>query len=467
MFTRTNCILIFTGILQCLGCQATHHARYTSEQEIRSSAILNSEDRTQTSQGGIKPVSHDVAVDQGPWTLQRLLDQAAETHPDLAASRAKADAARGQLVQAGLYPNPTVGWRSEEMSFNRAGGGQQGPYVNQEIVTGGKLTIAQAAAAHGVTAADWAATTKWYDIATKIRVAYYEFVTAERALGSAKEIEDLLRMSTEKAEKLQVDGSMLPFDVKKTQVELTLSSAKRETAERRLDAAKKKLAAVSGLPTDVMNKLSGQLETSAAGYEWTPSLEAMLARSSEIQEIQSQLHQAQELIRLAEAQVVPNLQVQARPVYDFPDRSAMLFVEAGIALPIFNKNQGNIMAARAELARTDAELRQTELRLTERLTEAFRRYQSAKVQMAGLQKAQTQAEEALNLVQTAFSADNKTARYLDVLDAQRTLYQVRLELIETRGESWKSRSELEGLIQSDQAKGTIPQGNGSPCILLP
>lgn len=467
MLSRTNCTLILSGILQCLGCQGTHHARFTSEQATHSSIILNSEERASANGGGIQPVSHDVAAEQGPWTLQRLLDQAAEAHPDLAAARAKADIARGQLVQAGLYPNPTVGWRSEEVSFNKAGGGQQGPYINQEIVTGGKLTIAQAAAAHGVTAADWAATTRWYGIATKIRVAYFEVLTAEQVLVSAKEIEALLRISAEKADKLLVDGSMLSFDVRKTQVELTLSTAKRETAERRLDAAKKNLAAVSGLATDTINKLGGQLEAIAPNYEWTSSLAAMLARSSEIQELQSGIHQAQEMIRLAEAQIVPNLQLQARPVYDFPERNAMLFVEAGISLPVFNRNQGNIMAARAELARSDAELRQTQLRLTERLTEAFRRNQSAKVQMAGLHKAQNQAEDAFKLVQTAFSADSKSARYLDVLDAQRTLYQVRMELIETQGESWKALSELEGLIQSDQPRGTIPPGSGSPCILIP
>lgn len=467
MLSRLLSTVFVFGMLQCLGCQAPHHSAYLGDQTSHTNALLKPDEHAKPARDGIQPVSHEAAADQGPWNLQRLLDQAGEAHPDLSAARAKADAARGQLVQAGLYPNPTVGWRSEEVSLNRSGGGQQGPYVNQEIVTGGKLSIAQAAAAHGVTAADWAATTKWYDLATKIRVAYYELMTAERTLTTAKEIEALLRSSVEKAEKLQIDGSMLPFDVRKTQVEQSLSSAKRGTAERRLEAAKTKLAAVSGLPLEVISKLYGPQELGTPSYEWTPSLEGMLARSSEIQEVQSQIQQAQEQIRLAEAQVIPNLQLQARPVYDFPDRNAMLFLEAGIALPVFNRNQGNIMTARAELARADAELRQTQLRLTERLSEAFRRYQSAKVQLAGLNKAQTQGEEALKLVQTAFSADSKTARYLDVLDAQRTLYQVKLELIETEGEMRKAMSEVEGLIQSQQPHGTIPQGNGSPCILLP
>src|SRR5947207_1804977 len=60
------------------------------------------------------PVVHAEAPATGPLTLERLQALAEENQPDLASARARAEAARGRLVQAGLYPNPTVVARIDE-----------------------------------------------------------------------------------------------------------------------------------------------------------------------------------------------------------------------------------------------------------------------------------------------------------------------------------------------------------------
>jgi cobalt-zinc-cadmium efflux system outer membrane protein len=396
-----------------------------------------------------------------------MIENAVSANPEFAAAKARADVARGQLIQAGLYPNPTIGWRAEEMSLNKAAGGQQGPYINQEIVTGGKLQIAQAAAAHGVTAADWQAVTRWFDVVTRIRVAYYEVLTAERELEVSREVEALLRDSLRRADKLQQDGSMMTYDVKKTQVELMMAENRRGAAERRLEAALKKLAAVVGLPRQSIPALAAKLTPCPHSYDWTKVAETVLTRSSEVQEAQALVRQAQDQARLAEAQVTPNVQVQLRPAYDIPDRNAMLFVEAGVAWPLFNRNQGNILAARAEVGRGEAEVRQVETRLAERLAEAFRRFEDARRQTSLLQSALKDAEEALRLVRISNANDARVTRYLDVLDAQRTLAQVRLDLIEAQGDAWKASSELEGLLQAEPAPVPTPGTGGSPCIILP
>src|SRR5262249_6492900 len=82
-------------------------------------------------------------------TLQRLLDLAAENNPELAVARARTDAAQGQLIQAGLYPNPVVTPGVEELGNKDGPGGQAGIGIEQEIVTAGKLRLARAAASFG------------------------------------------------------------------------------------------------------------------------------------------------------------------------------------------------------------------------------------------------------------------------------------------------------------------------------
>jgi cobalt-zinc-cadmium efflux system outer membrane protein len=469
MSTNLLRLSLFSAGALLVGCQSGRIDPPSQNTRLLSNPNPNTVTTSTSTLPVLLQSSHQESTEQhiGSWTLQQLLDKTLAANPELASSKAKAESARGQLVQAGLYPNPTVGWRTEELSLNKSGGGQQGPYVNQEIVTAGKLHIAQAAAVHGVTAADWHAVTKWYEVSTKVRVAYYDLLAAERELVVIKEIEQLAKEGLEKADKLQQDGSVLSFDVKKAQVELTLSQGKRVAAEQRIEGNKKKLAAIVGVPKQAITSVSGKLEACPTAYEWTKVLETALTRSSEIQEAQSLISQAQEHVRLAEAQVTPNLQLQARPVYDFPDRNVMLFVEAGVNLPLFNRNQGNIMSAMAEVARTDAELRQTESRLAERLAESYRRFENAKRQSEILEKAVKDAEESLKLVREGNVLDRRVARYMDVLDALRLLSQVRLELVEMQGEVWKAKSEIEGILQAEAPPVPVPGEEGAPCILLP
>ena len=102
-------------------------------------------------------------------TLARLLDLAAASHPDLGIARARVEAARGRMVQAGLRLNPVVSIGDEEI--NNPAGRAGRPYINfsQEIITAHKRELARAAAAQGVVAADWQAVTRWYDITVRVR----------------------------------------------------------------------------------------------------------------------------------------------------------------------------------------------------------------------------------------------------------------------------------------------------------
>src|SRR5262245_3208199 len=70
---------------------------------------------------GVRPVQYSAETAPGPrlssetLSLVQLLSLAAETHPDLAIAYAHSEAARGRLIQAGLYPNPVVTVGSDEI----------------------------------------------------------------------------------------------------------------------------------------------------------------------------------------------------------------------------------------------------------------------------------------------------------------------------------------------------------------
>jgi cobalt-zinc-cadmium efflux system outer membrane protein len=384
-------------------------------------------------------------------SLDRLVALSAASNPALAIAQARAQAARGQLIQAGLYPNPIVSWQSDQIGHPRNAAGEDGPIFAQTIVTAGKLRLAQAAAAYGVSAADWQAVTRWFDVLTRVRAAYFEVLTAQRAVETHEGIVRLAQEGLDAATKLQKAGAGTQPDVLRARVELEQTRVQLGVARQRLEAAWKLLAVAVGVPALPAAELSGDLETIAPAFDWQPALATMLARSSEVQEAQALVLQAEQLVRRARAEVVPNVNVMLQPYYVFQDQDPRGLVLIGAAVPLFNRNQGNIAAAEADLARTQQEVRQVELRLTDRLAIAYQRYQSAREQIEAYQKRiLPDARESLRLVQIGYEKGDPKYDYTTVLQAQQILFRARLIYVQALGELWRAVSDIAGLLQDDR-----------------
>jgi cobalt-zinc-cadmium efflux system outer membrane protein len=392
-----------------------------------------------------------IPVTEGPLTLERLLSIALERHPELGMAFAKAEAARGKLIQAGLYPNPRLSWDADEMGSKGNGAGEQGPLIQQEIVTAGKLELAQAAAAQGVAAADWEAVTKRYELITRVKLAFYEVLVAQREV---KESEELLRIAEDH---LKATEQIAPrfgtrMDILRSRIELDQSRIRLATARQRAEAAWKLLAASVGVPDLQQKPLEGTLEARPPVYAWQPALQAVLTRSSEVQEAQARVLQAQAEVARAFAQVHPNVHASIRPFYAFPEEDMRLMVQAGVALPLFDRNQGNILAAQADVTRAVAEARNVELKLTERLTQAFQRYETARQQVEAYTRKDgilENARESHRLYTLAYKAGDAKFDATTFLDSQRTLAQTRLAYLQALGELWRAAAEIAGLMQEE------------------
>src|SRR5439155_559321 len=164
-------------------------------------------------------------VNQGPLTLEQVVELAATHNPELGAFQARAEAARGRLIQAGLYLNPKLNWLGAEMNLGHGNSaGEQGPLFIQEFVTANKIRLAEGAAAHGLAAADWAAVTKWFDVMTRVRLAYFEALTAQAEIKSAEDVEAIAKLGLATAQKLQKAGAGARPDLLQAQVELNASA---------------------------------------------------------------------------------------------------------------------------------------------------------------------------------------------------------------------------------------------------
>ena len=392
----------------------------------------------------------DTAVRE-PTNLDELMALAVLHHPDLQAARARVEVAQGKMIQAGLYPNPVIGPRFTEIGESANATGQAGAIFTQQIITANKLGLAKAAGALGVEAADWQAFTKWYDVLTRVRLSYFELLTALREQETTQEIVRVSEEAFKAAKTLEKKGAGNRPDILRANVELEQNRLKTEIAQRRVEAARQNLITALGRPAVALQQLeknSHDLERSAPAYEWTAMLECMRATSTELQEARALVAQQERLLDKARADATPNIETLFIPYYDSPTREMRYQAYVAAQLPIFNRNQGNILAARADVARAQAEERQLELRLTDRLTAAFQRYQAAGQQVDAYRKTIIpEARESLKLIEAGYRLGDPKYDYTAVLQAQQVLFQAQLSQTQAMGELWRGVAEIGNILQ--------------------
>lgn len=390
----------------------------------------------------------------GPPSLDQLVQLAIEHHPELASAYTKAEMARGDFIQAGLCPNPTVAYIGEEFNNPDNPLGFQGAFVSQEIITAGKLRLAQTAAAHGLTVANWQALTKRYELITRVRQAYFEVLISQSELKANEQIVKLAQDGLDVAKTTERAGIGARSDVLRAEVELFQSNTRLVGAEERAGAAWKLLALAVGLPKLVPSTLAGALEDRPPGFEWREALATTLMRSSEIQAAQASVLEAEWKLRRQMVEPIPNLNVQGGPLYDFTTQALEANIQVSVNLPLFNKNQGGILAAQAQLAGAQQEALLVELRLAERLTQTYQRYQAARRQATIFQQdILPRATESLRLVQLGYRAGDPRFDYTAVLQAQQVLAQSKLAAIQAQGELWKAVTDIAGTVQLEHLEG--------------
>ena len=350
------------------------------------------------------------------------------------------------MIQAGLYPNPTAGYSGMQINDGPGTAGQQGGFVSQEFVTGRKLRIAREAARFGVTAADWQATSKWFETAARVKAAYYEYATALAVQIETEKMQDLFAAAKSRTEKLAAGGKVDTYDVSRLKVEVTQISNRLGASRERVKAARRMLAIAIGLerlPGDVPAHELGETSPQPAFDEAA----ALVAQSSFVQAAEAEVDQARIELRQAEVKPVPNLHAMTTVAHDYVTRAPMASVQIGLPLPVWDRNQGNIVAARARLQTATAGVEQTRLRLIERLTSAYQKYENARRQVELYRtKVLPDAAAALEQIDKVYSA--KGERFFDTLDARRVLAQARIDYAQALGDLWAAVAEIESVTQS-------------------
>lgn len=379
----------------------------------------------------------------GGWTLEQFEKLALEHNPTLGGAAAIVTQQQGLLKQAGLYPNPTVGYVRSDPDQSRQSQ-TQGIFVSQDIITGGKIGLAQASARQDVEQSTWQLRAQEIRVLNDVRIRFYETLGAQHAVIAALDLEKIASEGVKIAEQLLVAKVGTRPDVLQAEIQLSVVRASLRDAQLRHDAAWRQLIAVVGVQGMQPIPLSGQLEGQMEAFDWNALVEQLLADNPLLKAQKAQIASAEYDLKLARVQVIPNLNVQVVAQRDSTEKFSSVSTFVGVPIPIFNRNQGNILSAEGRLAQMRKEYDRLELALLDQLAASFRQYQSLHHQAEQLKKEiLPRAKENLDLTMQGYKAGRFD--FARVLAARQLYFQSNITYIDSLTEVRKSAIEISGL----------------------
>lgn len=365
-------------------------------------------------------------------------------NPALLRAGARVAAARGNWLQVGLPPNPRIAYSAAEIG-DEGRAGQQGGYVAQELITGGKLRLNRGIAAAELRAAEREFAAWRLRVMNDLAVAYYDVLAAQRMLEISHSLVAIADEGVSTTAALLKAGEVPPADELQAQIEAENARILRTTSANRLAATWRQLVAIAGEPALPRVEVAGELEGDLPELAWDEVLARLLTASPELAVAQAEIGRAEWRLRRAQAEPIPNLDMQAGVQYDDATNFAIANVQFELPVPIINRNQGGIRQAQAELIEARSSLNRLQLALQDALALAFERYQNAHYR-AGRFQREILPRAQRNLELTTIAYRGQEQGYLSLLTAQRTYFHAQLDYIDALRQMRQSLVEIDGLL---------------------
>jgi cobalt-zinc-cadmium efflux system outer membrane protein len=387
-----------------------------------------------------------------------------ERNPTLKQARAQFDAALARSHPAGLYPNPVIGYVQDQIgSYSESQptasgfavkghpspGDNVGGFVQQQIVTAGKLRLSRAKFAEEANAARWQAIAQELRVINSVHIRFFEVLAAQRLIDIHRE---LLRINDEAVRTtgdLANVGQANEPDVLQARIEARRARVALRNAENHFRGAWESLVSLIGAPALRPVALDpAPLEAQNPLIDFDGTLAHLLQHSPEIQAVVSEIRRDQIMVQRERAEPIPNITVQAVTGYNYEFGVQTAGVQIGFPLPIFNRNQGTIREAMSDLSRDHAEHERVVLQLRQRLAEAYTRYEDA------AQSVDDYRAESLPLARRAFDVQTanfrqRRAAWPQVLVAERTYVDLQKDYVQSLLELRRAEVEIRGMLLVD------------------
>lgn len=378
-------------------------------------------------------------------TLREAMCLVQNLNPELAASAREVGALEGAKLQAGLLRNPQLGVDVEDIGASQGRGLQRFTTlrIGQTIELGGKRQARVTAASLAQEVAMQAYEAKRLEMLARVADAFVDVLAGqERTRLAAHSVALAQEVVTAVARRVQA-GKAPPIEETKAKLALSTARIEQEQAWRDLVAGRKRMTLLWGNPAPRFEQALGNL-TSVAALPSFDVLAERVRRNPAAARDRKSVEQRNSVLALERTRRVPDITVVAgvRNYSQSGENAPQIGVS--IALPLFDRNQGNLLEAHRRLDKAEDERAATDFRLQSELAQAYEALLAATSEIGVLR------DEVLPGASSAFSVANRGYElgkfgFLEVLDAQRTLFQNRVLYLRALTNYRKLVNEIERL----------------------
>jgi len=389
----------------------------------------------------------DIAEPEGPITLRDALSLTLAHNPSLAAYSWEVRAREAAALQEGLFPNPELEALVEDFGGSGSVEGFDGTettiLLSQLIPLGGKVSKRKKLAALGTDLAGWDYEAARLDVLTSTAKAFTDLLAAQKQAEITEESAGIAERAYKTVSERASEGEISPIEEKRARVAFSQAKIRVDRAQRELEAARKKLASMWGSASPVFDGAEGSLDPVSPVPPFERVAEFVSA-NPDVARWATEMEEREAALKLEKADAIPDPFVSGgyRHISEKDDNAFV--VGLSIPLPVFDRNQGGILEARRRILKGEEEKRNAEVAINASLAAAYKDLSSA------YEEARAISEEILPGARDAYDSVFEGYRegkfsLIDVLDAQRTVFDTELQYIQALRSYHHSLADVERL----------------------
>jgi len=426
-----SCVVLLTAGLLVAGCAGPTPARAASpERRPNDAGVAPREMASEFAREALQP--RTPPKPDASLTLAEALKRALEESPELASRAWELQGQDARAIQAGLAPNPEIQVETENFAgsgaFSGFGASETTLALAQRLETAGKRGKRRRVAELGADAAAWVVEEARLRVVEQVTSAFAGVVAAQQALSATTQQVEIAESSQQATQRLVDAGGVPPVEVTRDRVAVATARIDRVRAVRQLEAARVELARTWG---SAIADFAGAVGEVGAVVP-PPSIDdlrALLSHNPALAAWDREVARREALVELEDARRFPDVTAAAGVRWLAAPDDAALVAGFTVPIPLFDRNQGDRAAARADLHRARSERRAEQATLGTELERAYQELAARHEEVMELR------EEVLPAARDAFDGVRDgyrrgLFRNTDVLEAQRTLVELRLREID-------------------------------------
>jgi len=384
-------------------------------------------------------------------SLSKAIALAMDGNPEVAAATRQYEATEGQVLQGRSLPNPELAYSMED---TRSSTRTQTWQLNLPIELGGK----RAARTKAAEKAREQALAELSELKATLRAnvvsAYFDALTAKERLALAKDSVSLAKSSTDTVSKRVAAGKVSPVEETKAKVAeagVRVELAQAASEERN---ALTRLSALLGNKNTAFAVLDGKADVLPALPD-ASELQSLIASSPAIVRARLEVDRRSALTELEQSKRVPDVTVSVGVKRSNETQRNVALIGLSVPLPVFDRNQGNLLEALKLEDKAREDLQAAIVRLHSEVAQAQERYTALAAEVQSLeQDVLPGAKSAYDAATIGF--ENGKFNFLEVLDAQRTYFATKSQYLKALAEAHRAASDVNRLLG-----GVTPAGQAA------